>query len=399
MIDSSSALMGFRFDLSCPQFVDDPYPTYRLLRDHHPAHFIEDHGVWLVTRHADVSNALTNPAIWSFAHGNATPNSAIRAEAALGAFEPPQHDELRAAISRGVTPARVRALMPEAREHARYLISCFARRNEVDIVGEFSRPLLNRALARLIGLDEESARRGSKLVEAALDVEAPTTTAASARGDRNRLLQFLLEQLAQRESSEYRDAEEDDSLALLVNARKRGMPLGNEEIASNMMTVLLSGSAFVGHFFGNLMRALWLHPDQKRAVCADKTLINAALEETVRWDTSTQCLAREATTDVEVAGVRIPAGSRALLFLASANRDERAFEDPDRFDLRRKRAQHLGFGVSLHRCFGAFTARQLCRAMLEELLPKIGDFDLDMTRAVRTRVAMSRGFQRLPLRF
>jgi len=399
MTNPPSAHTALRFDLSCADFVNDPYPTYKVLRDRHPAHYVEEYGLWLVTRHADVAKALASPAIWSSARLNVLVNSAIRVGAALGALDPPRHDELRAVVNRGITPARVWALMPETREHARYLIGCFRRRREVDIIGEFSRPLLNRALARLVGLDEESARRGAKLVEAALDTKASAIGAVGTPGDRTRLFQFLLEQLAQREDSVCREADENDSLSLLVNAKKRGARLGNEEIAAIMMTILLSGSALVGNFFGNLIRALWLHPEQKRAVCADKTLIDAALEEAVRWDTSTQCLARDVIADLEVAGAHIPAGSRALLFLASANRDERAFEDPDRFDLRRKRVRHLGFGAGLHQCLGTFTARQLCRAVLEELLPVIGDFELDMMSAVRAQFVMFRGFQRLTLRF
>src|SRR5260370_30561393 len=110
-------------------------------------------------------------------------------------------------------------------------------------MGGFRRPLLDRGLARLVGLDEESARRGAKLVEAALDTKASAIGAVGTPGDRTRLFQFLLEQLAQREDSVCREADENDSLSLLVNAKKRGARLGNDQIASNMITILLSSIA------------------------------------------------------------------------------------------------------------------------------------------------------------
>jgi len=110
------------------------------------------------------------------------------------------------------------------------------------------------------------------------------------------------------------------------------------------MTVLLAGSASIGHFFSNFMYALWLHPEARKAVRSDTGLIDAAVEEGVRWDTSTQCFARHLTAEVTIAGTTIPAQSRVILFYGSANRDERATVDPDRFDIRRPRVRHFGWG-------------------------------------------------------
>jgi cytochrome P450 len=390
---------GFKFEPASAEYVDDPYPTYKVLRDHHPAHHLPEAGLWLITRHADVLAALTNPAVWSSSRGNVVVDAAVRVGRTLGTLDPPRHDELRAVINKGVTPARVRAVLPEAREHARERAAAFARDRGGDVVGEFGRPILNRTLARLVGLDAQSAQRGAELVEAALDTTSAVIGSIGTPETSARIFNFLHEQVIQREDSVTAESSADDFLTVLIAARKRGAPLSNDEIAANMMTVLMAGSASVVHFFGNLMRALWLHPDQKKAVCADKALIDAAIEEAVRWDTSTACFARQAMSDVEVAGVRIPQGSRALVFLASANRDERAFDNPDKFDIYRKRVRHLGFGAGPHQCLGSYTAWQVCRVLLEELLPVIGDFEIEAEKAVRTRFIMFRGFQSLPIRF
>lgn len=388
----------FRFDPSSPQYVDDPYPTYKVLRDHYPAHYLPEHRLWLITRHADVQAALTNPAVWSSSKGNVPVDAAVRVGRTLGTLDPPRHDQLRSVINKGVTPARVRALLAETREHARERAATLARDRGGDVVGEFGRPILNRTLARLVGLDLEGAQRGAQLVESALDTTSAVIGTIGTPETSARIFNFLHEQVLQREDSVSAESTADDFLTVLIAARKRGAPLSNEEIAANMMTVLMAGSASVVHFFGNLMRALWLHPDQKRAVGADKTLIDAAIEETVRWDTSTQCFARQVMADVEVSGIAIPSGSRALVFLASANRDEQAFENPDAFNVYRKRVRHLGFGAGPHQCLGSYTAWQVCRVLLEELLPVIGDFEIEAEKAVRTRYIMFRGFQTLPIR-
>jgi cytochrome P450 len=397
MHDPASA-NGFRFDPSTPEYVDDPYPSYKVLRDHHPAYFLAEHGLWLITRHADVQAALTNPAVWSSSKGNVPVDAAVRVGRTLGTLDPPRHDELRSVINKGVTPARVRALLSETREHARERAATLARDRGGDVVGGFGRPILNRTLARLVGLDLEGAQRGAQLVESALDTTGAVIGTIGTPETSARIFNFLHEQVLQRQDSVTAESTADDFLTVLIAARKRGAPLSNEEIAANMMTVLMAGSASVVHFFGNLMRALWLHPDQKRAVCADKALIDAAIEETVRWDTSTQCFARQIMSDVEVSGVAIPRGSRALVFLAAANRDERAFENPDAFNIYRKRVRHVGFGAGPHQCLGSYTAWQVCRVLLEELLPVIGDFEIEAEKAVRTRYIMFRGFQTLPIR-
>jgi cytochrome P450 len=398
MSNGVSSPAGFRFDPASPEYVDDPYPTYKVLRDQYPAYYVDEHRLWLITRHADVLAAMTTPAVWSSSRGNVVVDAAVRVGRTLGTLDPPRHDQLRAVVNKGVSPARVRALLPEAREHASERASVIARQHGGDIIGEFGRPILNRTLARLIGLDAEDARRGAQLVEEALDTSAAVMGTIGTPETSARIFQFLLDQVLRREDLVSAESNGDDFLTVLIAAKKRGAPLSNEEIAANMMTVLMAGSASVVHFFGNLMRALWLHPDQKRAVLADKALIDAAIEETVRWDTSTACFARQLLSDVEIAGVKIPQGSRALVFLASANRDERAFDTPDEFNIHRKRVRHLGFGAGPHQCLGSYTAWQVCRVLLEELLPVVGDFEIEASRAVRTRFVMFRGFQALPIR-
>lgn len=386
----------FEFDPTEPGFLADPYPTYRRLRAESPAYYMKPHQLWAVTRYDDVFGALTNPAVWSSAKGNVVIDSTVRVGRTLGTLDPPRHDELRKIVSKGVSPARVKQLSIETRQYVKDTIDSLISEDEFDIVGNFARPILNRSLARLVGLDEKSSMEVDAMIEAALDTSAAVVGPVGRPDAGAQLFRYLMDRILER--SDDRTAATDDFLSVLIAARNSGAPLENEEIAANMMTVLLAGSASVVHFFGNLIHALYLHPEQKLDVLADNSLLDSAIEETARWDTSTQCFARFLTKDTNISSTTIPAGARVLLFLGSASRDERVFDRPEIFDIHRKRVRHLGFGAGPHQCLGSFTAWQLCKVLLEETLPVLGDFDINLDAAERVRFIMFRGFKHLPCR-
>lgn len=385
---------ALRFDPADPAFVSNPYPIYKRLRDERPAFYLEAHQLWLITRYDDVFKALTTPSLWSSSKGNVVVDSAVRVGRTLGTLDPPRHDELRKIISKGVSPARVKLLSIQARAYTNEAIKKIVLEKEFDVIGSFARPILNRSLASLVGLDERYADEVDRLIEAALDTSnapiGPVGTPAAGAA----LFAFLMDRIEER--SEPLPTDTDDFLSVLIAARDSGAPLSNEEIAANMMTVLLAGSASVVHFFGNLLNTLYLHPDTRSSLLERPALLDSIIEETVRWDTSTQCFARQLTQDIKISDTTIPAGHRALLILGSANRDERAIERPDDFLPERKRTRHLGFGAGPHQCLGSMAAWQLCRVILEEALPLLGNYELDLPNAQRVRFIMFRGFKSLP---
>lgn len=371
----------------------DPYPTYREMRDRHPAYRMVETGFWLVTRFEDISRALGDPATFSSSRGNSTVDTPVRVGKTLGTIDPPRHDELRRIVLRGFTPARIEAVQPGVREHTRRQVAEFVRRGGGDLVADLGRPVLYGALGRMLGFDDEAAHRGTELMtglfhptEGPMGSPLPGTMAPDIRA-------FLDAELRKR-----KDSRGDDLFSVLIAAREQGANLSEEEIVANMMTVLLAGGASINHFFSNLMYALWLHPEQRKAVRDDGRLIDAAVEEGVRWDTSTQCFARHLTAEVIVAGTAIPAQSRLILFYGSANRDERALADADRFDIHRPRVRHFGWGSGPHFCFGAPTAKAMLRTILQEALPALADYELAMDNAVRVHHTMVRGFKTLPVR-
>jgi len=383
----------FRFDPDDAGFVDEPYPVYQRMRNEHPAYRQEATGFWLITRYEDIGRALGDPATYSSSRGNTTVDTPVRVGKTLGTIDPPRHDELRRIILKGFTPARIEAALPAVRNDSRKLISEFRERGGGDLVAELSRPVLYMALGRMLGLDDAAAARGSELMTGLFhSVDGPMGSPLPGKMAPE-IYAFLNDQLGKRKS-----ARGDDLFSVLVNAKEQGANLSDDEIVANMMTVLLAGNASIGHFLPNLVHALWLHPQQRKAVRENPALIEAAIEEGVRWDTSTQSFARHLMADVEIAGTRIPAQSRLILFYGSANRDERALPDAGQFNIHRSKVRHFGWGSGPHFCFGAPTARAILRAVLQELLPALGDYELDLASARRVHHIMVRGFKSLPLR-
>ncbi len=161
------------------------------------------------------------------------------------------------------------------------------------------------------------------------------------------------------------------------------------------------GAAFesTNLMLGNTLIALSLYPDQRAEVREQPSLVPGMIEEALRWDTSTQGFARTITQDITIEDTLIPAGSRAFVVFGAANRDERQFPDPERFDIHRKIARHLGFGWGIHICLGAPLARLEMKVAFEELLPRLGDYSLDMAHAERSHGPQFRGYQVLPISF
>ena len=244
----------------------------------------------------------------------------------------------------------------------------------------------------MLGLDDEAARRAAQLSAMLFRGDGGPAGPALAENHRSEVVAFIREQLEKR-----RKDRSDDLLSVLIEAQEAGAPLSDAEIVANMMTVLMAGNASIGHFLPNMIHALWLHPEQRARVASDPSLADAAIEEGLRWDTSTQCFARQTTRDVEVAGTNIPADSRVVLIYASANRDEAAFENAEAFDLARGRGRHLGFGSGPHICLGAPAARAMLRPILQDVLARIGGYKLHMDKAVRVKHLMARGFRSLPI--
>jgi cytochrome P450 len=386
--------MGFRFDPEDRDFVNDPYPTYKILRDEYPVYRHEPSGFYVITRNEDVARILADFESFSSSRGNALIDSPLRIGKTLGSTDPPRHDELRRVVMKGFTPARIQSMQPAIERDVARLLHDFGDRRECDFMADISRPILYGALGRMLGLDGEAADRAAALSRDIFHTETGAMGPTSRPGVMEGVFAVLGEQLERR-----RRERSDDLFSFLLEAQEAGAPMSDAEILGNMSTVLLAGNASIGHYFSNLIHALWQNPGERRKLLADPAKLEAAINEGVRWDTSTQAFGRQTTKEISLHGITISADSRLVVCYGAANRDERAISDPDKFDIDRGKTRHFGFGSGPHICLGAPAARAMMRTIMTPLLPALGEYELDVARAERVAHMMARGFYKLTIRW
>jgi cytochrome P450 len=209
-----------------------------------------------------------------------------------------------------------------------------------------------------------------------------------------KMLQYFMELVADREKHP-----RDDLTGALLDAELEGDRLDQREILGFLFLMIVAGNETTTKLLGNALYWLWKNPAERDRVRADPGLVPGWVEETLRYDNSTQSLVRSLAEDVELYGEKLRAGQRVVLLIGSANRDERAFEDPDRFDIQRNTSASLSFGHGTHFCMGAALARLEARIALEEVQRRIPNFEIDPSGIVRVHSINVRGFAALPIEF
>ncbi len=378
---------------------DDPYPTYQRLRDEAPVYRNDDGGFWALSRHADVVEGFRDNVRFSSAHGVSLDPAASGPHAhrtmSFLAMDPPMHGRMRGLVSRGFTPRRVAELEPRIRELTRLHLDTALPRGSFDFVADLAGKLPMDVISELIGVpasDRDEVRRLSDLLvhrdEGVEDVPPAGVEAAFA------LVAYYADLLAQR-----RARPTDDLTSALLAAEVEGDRLTEDEIMGFLFLMVVAGNETTTKLLGNAWYWAWRNPDERAKPFADPARIPSWIEETLRYDTSSQMLARITTEDVTLHDSVIPAGDRVVLVVGSANRDERVFTDPDRYDLdrsERELQQIASFGFGRHFCLGASLARLEARVCLEELVARVGDYDIDPDAIRRVHSVNVRGFAALP---
>ena len=403
-----------RFDPYSYEHHEDPYPTYRRMRDVAPAYLDEERGFWALSRYDDVRAAIDDWPTFSSTGGITLERRAENVEPMLIEMDPPRHTELRSLVSRAFTPRRVADLEPSIRELADELVDGFSGRTRVDIIEDFAAKLPMAVISVMLGVPREDQDKLREWSDAMLHREEGSAelTPAGIEGA-TQLYGYFNDVIADRRASPRDDlvgalvaAEEEtagghlagpDPAFALRGSGEKQRSLSPSEVLGFCFLLLIAGNETTTKLLGNAIFWLAAFPDQRAKLRADETLIPAAVEETLRFDTSTQALARLLTRDVELHGTTLPAGSKGLLLFGSANRDERHWDQPDRFDIGRNPAGHLAFGHGLHHCLGAALARLEMRVALEVLLPRLGDYRVHPSDALRVHSGNVRGFSRLPI--
>ncbi len=382
-----------RFDPYSYEHHEDPYPTYRRLRDEAPAYLDPGHGFWALSRHDDVRAAIDDWPTFSSSGGITLERRTQDVEPMLIEMDPPRHTELRSLVSRAFTPRRVADLEGPIRDLSRELAGAFTPGARVDVIEDFAGKLPMAVISVMLGVPREDQDELRQWSDAMLHREEGSAELTPAGIEGATLLYGYFDRVI----AERRRAPSDDLVSALVSAEEETRSLSPSEVLGFCFLLLIAGNETTTKLLGNAIYWLEAFPDQRARLLADPSLIPAAVEETLRFDTSTQALARVLTRDVELHGTMLPAGHKGLLLFGSANRDERRWDEPDRFDIDRNPAGHLAFGHGIHHCLGAPLARLESRVALEVLLPVLGEYDVHRADAERVHSGNVRGFSRLPI--
>lgn len=386
------------FDPFDRKLHDDPYPVYRRLRDEFPVHHNARRRFFTLSRHADVLAALQTPDLYISGKGVYVgvpeyDDGKITAQVPLLiTTDRPRHTQLRALVSRAFTPRRIARLEPRIRSIARDLLDSVKGRPAFDLVREFSGPLPTIVIAELLGVpaeDEEWFKEKSTAV-AQFDPSAPRDGAAM--GPAIELGRYLAEVLAAR-----RREPRDDLLSALLAAEIDGERLSEVELIGFGFLLLVAGNETTTNLISNAAILLDRHRDQRRLLLGDPARIPGAVEEFLRYDSPVQGLARTTTAPVTLHRVTIPEGSKVLLLFGSANHDERAIPDADRFDVLRAPNPHVAFGFGAHFCLGANLAHLEARVAFEELLARLPDYRMTQSHVERHSSGPIRGALSLPI--
>lgn len=388
--------MNASANLMSPALRADPYPLYAELRRERPVCQVEPGGLWAVSRYADVLAILRDPvrfssqafqAAWQppWVGYNPLANSLI-------ALDPPAHTRLRSLVTRAFGGRSVSRLEPGLRTMAVRLAAELPV--EVEFVSAFATPLPAYAIGEILGLDHDLHGRFKAWADDILSVtpEPPDEArAARIRGSIAELTGHLAEVIKSR-----RLCPADDTASDLLRARSDGQELADREILDFLVVLLLGGLETTTHLLGNAMILFARRPELIERLHAEPGLASRFVDEMIRFDGPSQALPRITTTEVEIAGVRLPPGALVLALVGSANRDERYFPDPDRFDLDRGELG-LQFGFGIHYCLGAALARLEATVAVQSVVRRIQRVEL-AGEIEYNRALTVRGPVKLPLR-
>ena len=356
----------------------DPYPIYARLRDEEAVSWVPAVQLWLVTRYEDVRTVDLAPELFTAATDPSTLNRTMGVNM-LGS-EGADQQRIRRVVEPPFRPRdveeRTQGMIPAL---ANELIDGFESRGECDLFREFADPMSVRSLRFMLGLDEvpwedllrwnEGLMPGLANFEADPVKQAPADKASAALGE---VIGRVLDRV--------QDEPDGSVLSWMLHHHRDGDAMSRDEIVANTRLMLSGGLQEPRDLIALVVYALGSDPPQLEEVRANRALIKAAVEETLRWAGPVGTSTRQTTEATELAGVELEEGALVGAVLSSANRDPRRFTDPDRFDVHRKEGAHLAFAVGTHFCLGAWFGRHLARVSLDILLDRLPGLRLDPDR-------------------
>jgi len=375
----------------------DPYPLWRRMRDEAPLYYNDRYDFYAVTRFDDVEECLVDWKTYISGKGSVLEMIKANVEVPPGSIlfeDPPAHDIHRSLLSRVFTPKRMNAIEPKVREFCARSLDPLVGSGGFDFIRDLGAQMPMRTIGMLLGIPEEDQERIRDRLDAGMHL------ADGVMPDRDYNLQNG------EDFGEYinwrAEHPSDDLMTELLNAEFEDVDgnrrtLTRTEILNYIGLLAGAGNETTTRLIGWTGKILAENPDQRRELVDDPSLIPNAIEELLRYEAPSPVQSRYVTREVEHHGETVKEGSIMVILNGSANRDERVFEDPDRFDIHRTMARHLTFGYGLHFCLGSHLARLEGRVALDEVLKRFPRWEVDWEHAEQAHTSTVRGWDRLPV--
>jgi cytochrome P450 len=373
LTDGTLYRQGFPHDLFCEVRAAGAvhhHPTVRILTNSHDGEI----DFWSIVAHAEIARANRDWQTFSAHDGSGiAPTLAARRGHTIVSMDPPEHSRLRRLISAGFTPRMIAELEAHVSRRADQIVGAAAERGDVEFVSEVAYLLPMHVIADIMGIPDDDRPWVFQRADTMLRALDPTSGVDP--GDRLTAERDLFD-YAQRLGAEKRDRPGDDIWTILTTAEianDDGDPTSLSELELDMFFIILAlaGSETTRNAISQGLMALVAHPDQMQLLRDDPSVLPSATDEMIRWASPVLYFGRTVTRDVEIGGVTIPRGDRVVLWYPSGNRDDNAFADPFRFDLRRNPNPHVSFGGGgPHYCLGANLAKKEVSVIMRALLDR-----------------------------
>jgi cytochrome P450 len=390
--DSSVSYDPFDVDINA-----DPYPTFRRLRDEAPIYYNERYDFWALSRRADVEKGLVDWQVFSSSRGDILEiiQSGMEAPSGVVLWEDPPLQALhRGLLSRVFTPNAMNALEGKVRDYCVKCLDPLAGTDRFDFVADLGAELPMRVIGMLLGIPDADQPTIRKRADDVLRTE-PGKPMKVDHG-------FLAGELFEEYIDWRAEHPSDDLMTKLLTTEfedERGTTrtLTRQEVLVYTQVLAGAGNETTGRLIGWLGKVLAEHPDQRRELVDDRSLIPNAIEETLRFEPTGPHVARYVARDVDYYGTTVPGGSAMLMLVGAANRDERHYEHPDRFDIHRDVGHNLTFGYGVHFCLGAALARLEGRVALDEVLNRFPEWEIDYGNVRQAHTSTVRGWASMPV--
>ncbi|HEX9681704.1 MAG TPA: cytochrome P450 [Acidimicrobiales bacterium] len=398
---------------------ENPHPTWKRLRDEAPLYYNERHGFYALSRYQDVLDGLVNWETYSSARGTVLeliqPGPMTEEERAgvsgVGSMifsDPPNHDVARKIVNRSFTPRAISRLEGRLRDLCHRFLDDVEGRDEFDFLGDFAARMPPMIIGEMLGVPEEDQEQLGHWVDMFMHYDPEAETGDTIQGvmqfnpvrleGSTKMRTYMGDLIAERQKNP-----RDDMISTLLevdvplpDGSSRKLDVG--EVSGFFMLLQSAGSETTARMLGWAAILLARHPDQRDILVKDLSVVPNAVEELLRYEAPSPVQARLVTRDVEWHGASVPAGSKMTLLNGSAGRDEREYPNPDVFDVQRQMDRHMTFGYSTHFCLGAALARLEGRVIIEEMLDRHPEWDVDESRVEMVHTTTVRGPAKVPVK-